>query len=294
MLPRELLRRVRRIEIATNRAVNTQLAGGYHSVFRGQGMSFEEVRPYAPGDDIRAIDWNVSARTGKPFIKVFSEERELTVWLLIDASASTRFASRGRLKSHVAAELAALIAFSAIKNNDRVGVMLFTDRVERMIPPRKGRSHVLRVIRDVLAWQAHGTRTNLAAALETIHRVSRRRAVVFVLSDFLDGNYDRALAIASKRNDVIPIVLTDPLDNRLPDVGLMLAEDPETGERAFIDTASPAVRAAFEKRASDHANRTRDLFRRLALDAVFTTGAEDHVAPLVALFQRRAKRLGAG
>ena len=290
MFPRELLKRVRQIEIATDRAVESALAGGYQSVFRGHGMAFEEVRAYAPGDDIRAIDWNVTARTGLPFIKLFREERELTVWLLVDASASTRFASTGRLKSETAAELAALAAFSAIKNNDRVGLIQFTDRVERFIPPKKGKKHVLRVIADVLTFKPEHHGTGIATALEFINRVTRRQAVVFLISDFFGADYEQPLRIAAKRHDVIPLVLTDPLDTALPDVGLALIEDPETGERFYLDTASAAVRAAFQRTAETAHGDRMTTFKRLSLDTATMAAGRDHVAPLIELFRRRARR----
>src|SRR5262245_5078195 len=232
MLTRELLKRIRKIEIVTERLVRDRMAGQYHSVFKGRGIAFSEVRHYMPGDDIRLIDWNVSARMNDVYIKLFTEEREMTVMLMCDMSASGRFGSRIQEKRELSAELAAVLAFSAIRNNDRVGLIIFTDEVEKFVPPKKGKKHVLRVISEILSFQPRRPRTDLGAALEFVGRVARRRAVGFLISDFLapTPSYERALRITAGRHDLIPVTITDPLEEGLPAIGLIELEDPETGE----------------------------------------------------------------
>ena len=296
--PRELLRRVRRIELATRRAVEDRLAGQYHSVFKGRGMAFSEVRAYAPGDEVRAIDWNVSARTGQLHVKRFVEERELTVVLLVDVSASARFGSRERTKAEVAAEVAALVAFSAVSNGDRVGLVLFTDRVERFVPPRKGRRHALRLVSEVLRFRPAARRTSVAAALEFLRRAVRRRTVAFLVSDFLEPAtgegvpFERALRIAARRHELVPIRLADRLETELPPAGLALLEDPETGRTVRVDLADRRVRARFAEAAAAEDERVRRAFARLEIDSVTVRAdAADHVAPLVAFFRVRARRL---
>lgn len=292
----DILKEAKRIEIATRRIVSAQLAGGYHSLFRGQGMSFAEVRPYAPGDDVRAIDWNVSARATEPYIKVFHEERELTVWLLVDVSKSVDFGTVDQFKSAKAARIAALLAFAAIANNDRVGLILFTGKVEKFIPPKKGRKHGLRVVSEILGYRPEGKGTSIESAFETVNNVSHRRAVVFVVSDFLDDGFEKGLRVASQRHDLIPIVLTDPRDMTLPDIGLVWFSDPETGEHYPVDTSSRAVREMFGLQANERRRGLREQFSRLSLDAVWAGSAdsEDHIAPLVHLFQRRARHSARG
>jgi len=270
MLPKDLVRRIRRIEIRTRRAVNNALAGQYHSVFKGRGMAFSEVRQYQPGDEIRTIDWNVTARMREPYVKVFTEERELTVMLLVDLSASGDFGTVEKSKAEVAAEIAALLAFSAIQNNDRVGLLLFTDRVEKFIPPKKGRTHVLRVISEILTFRPTGRGTDIAGALEYHQRLMRRSAVTFLVSDFLDTGFDTQIRLTARRHDLIPVVLTDPWEEALPALGLVVGEDAETGEPIFLDTLSPRVRAAFAARAKAAAEARAHAFRRLALDHVDT------------------------
>src|SRR5499426_903559 len=250
MLTREQLKAVRKIQIRTSHLVTDLFGGQYQSVFKGRGMEFAEVRLYQPGDDVRTIDWNVTARTGVPHVKRFMEERELTVMLLVDASASTRFGSVRQLKSTLAAELAAVLAFSAITNNDKVGLVMFTDRVELALPPRKGTHHVLRVIREILSARPTGRGTDLPGALEHLERVTSRRCVTFVVSDFLDRQWERALRIAARRHDVIAVVLDDPRERELPAVGLVELEEAETGERYVVDTGSATVRAAFAQTAA--------------------------------------------
>src|SRR6516164_3756364 len=256
MIPKELLAALRTIEIHTARLANEQLSGTYSSSFKGQGLAFREVRPYQPGDDVRAIDWNVSARMNDAFVKVFVEEREMTVMLLVDLSASERFGTRRAAKVRVASEVAALLAFSAIRNNDRVGLIVATDKVERIVPPKKGEKHVMRVVREILGFTPSaapgaprsdsatlGAATNLRAGLEALVRVSRRRSIAFVVSDFYDTGYERALALASAKHDVVPLVLADPRDQELPDVGLASFEDLESGRSIVVDTGDPRVRA---------------------------------------------------
>ncbi|MBI5066977.1 MAG: DUF58 domain-containing protein [Deltaproteobacteria bacterium] len=294
MLARDLVRRVRRIEISTRRAVQDALAGSYHSVFRGRGMEVAEIRAYQAGDDVRAIDWNATARLGHPFVKRFVEERELTVLVLCDLSASTAFGSGERAKGEVAAEIAALVAFSAVANGDRCGLALFTSEVERYVPPRKGKRHALRLVSEVLQHRPLHTGTDLAAALEFAARVQRRRAVVFVLSDFLGAPpslWEKALRVAARRHDVIPVVLSDRSERELPAAGLAWIEDPETGEVFEADLSSAATRRRLAASAQAEAAERSRLFARLSLDAAdLRADAADHVAPLLALFRARAGR----
>ena len=290
MLASELFKKAKKIEIATRRLVDEKLAGQYHSVFKGRGMEFAEVRLYQPGDEVRTIDWNVTARTGVPHVKRYAEERELTVMLLVDASASTRFGSVRQLKSALAAELGALFAFSAITNNDKVGLVMFTDRIELAVPPRKGTRHVLRVIREVLSLQPAGRGTDLAAALEHLEKVTKRRSVVFVLSDFLDAGAERALKIAARRHDVIAVVLDDPRERELPDVGLVELEEAETGERYVVDTSDPRVRKAFAESARV-ARTARDRWLHAAnVDAIVITTDRPYTEALLRFFRMRERR----
>ncbi|MEQ8276143.1 MAG: DUF58 domain-containing protein [Deltaproteobacteria bacterium] len=293
---RELLRTVRRIEIATRRAVNAELAGRYHSVFKGQGMAFSEVRPYAPGDDIRHIDWNVSARHQDQglFVKQFVEERELTVILLVDLSGSGDFGTKVKPKRRLLAELGATLAFSAIKNNDRVGLVLFTDEVELYLAPRKGKPHVLRVIREIVEARPKGRGTNIGEALAFLSRVMKRRAVVFLLSDFLDEGFDSPLKIAMARHDVVAARVKDPAEIELPDLGLLELVDAETGEVRLVDSSSKKVRDAFtarRRRALDDADRR---LRQLGCDVIDLSTDADYVAPLISFFRTRSARLRSG
>ena len=293
MLPSELLRRIRRIEIRTNRLVNETLAGSYHSVFKGLGMEFSEVREYTPGDDIRTIDWNVTSRMGHPFVKKFVEERELTVVLLVDASGSGVFGSETRLKREIATEIAALIAFSAIKNNDRVGLLVFTDRIEKFVPPRKGRSHVLRLIREVLAFEPQSKGTDITQALETLGKVVRKKAVVFLISDFMADGYARALKIANRRHDLIAVSIADRREEELPAMGLVVLEDAETGERILVDTSNPAVRRDFAAAAAEREDRRQRYLRTAQVDAVAvrTADNEPYDRPLMRFFAQRALKV---
>jgi uncharacterized protein (DUF58 family) len=293
VLPRELIRRIRKLEISTRKVVSELLAGQYHSVFKGRGMAFSEVRPYQPGDEIRVIDWNVTARMNDPYIKVFTEERELTVLLLVDVSGSFDFGSRRRLKSEIAAEVAAQIAFSAIANNDRVGLVLFSDRVEKVISPKKGRKHVLRVITEILTAAPSSRGTDLAVGLGSLTQLTKRRAVTFLISDFLAEGYERALRVAARRHDLVPVAISDPLEAAFPSLGLVELEDPETGTRHLVDTASPAVRGVFARAMQAARESRRKLFQRLELDTVELATAEDHGAALARFFRARARRMAA-
>lgn len=292
MVPREIVKKLRKIEIFTARMANDQLVGGYQSVFKGRGMAFLEVREYQPGDDVRFIDWNVSARMNNTYVKVFTEEREMTVMLLVDLSASQRFGSVTQPKGDTVAEVAALLAFSAIKNNDRVGLILFTDRVERFVPPKKGAGHVMRVVAEILNPKPRSRRTDLSSALDLLGHVTKRRAIAFVLSDFIASGYEHSLRVASRRHDVIPVQIADRREQELPDLGLVLAEDFETGELIEVDTSSPAVRAAYvDQIAKERANREQ-LFRRLRLDYLTVYTDQPYVKPIADLFRLRQKRRG--
>ena len=291
MIPREILKQVRRVEIATRGLVNDVFSGEYHSVFKGRGMNFAEVREYQHGDDIRAIDWNVTARTGAPFIKVFDEERELTVMLVVDVSASGDFGSRARMKGEVAVEICAVLAFSATTNNDKVGLIIFSDRIEKFVPPRKGRRHVLRVLRELLYFKPEGRGTDIAGALEYLARVVRRRAVVFVVSDFLGDEYEKALAVAGRRHDTVAIRMSDPRERQLPSVGYLELEDAETGEQLTVDVSDPAFRAAFDADVVEKLAARDKQFRKTHVDVVEITTDEPYADRLMRFFRKRAKRL---
>jgi len=288
--PREVIRRVRRLEIRTRRLVEESLAGSYHSVFRGRGMEFAEVREYVPGDDVRTIDWNVSARMGHPFVKKFTEERELSVMLVIDGSASGMFGTDRTTKRELAAEISALLAFSAIRNNDRVGLLLFTDRVERFLPPRKGREHGLRVLRELVTPSLAGRGTRIALALDYLQRVVRKRAVVFLVSDFQDDGYERVLRGVGRKHDVVAIAVSDPRESVLPAVGLLHVEDPETGEVGLIDSGSVAVRRAYADAARRAQETRRETLRRSRVDLLELSTGESYETPLVRFFHERARR----
>lgn len=290
MTPREVIRKVRRLEIRTRRIVDESLAGCYHSMFRGRGMEFAEVREYVPGDDVRTIDWNVSARMGHPFVKKFTEERELTVVLALDASGSEMFGTAPSTKMQMSAELAAMLAFSAIRNNDRVGLLLFTDRVERYLPPRKGREHALRVLREVLAVEPQGRGTRIAQALEYLQRVVSKRAVVFLISDFQDAEYERTLRVMAQRHDVVAIAVGDPREESLPEAGLIGVMDPETGAVGTIDAGSSAVRRAYAEFARGFRERLRTTVRRAGVDLLELSTGESYELPMVRFFKDRARR----
>jgi uncharacterized protein (DUF58 family) len=290
MISREQLRTVRKIQIRTSHLVSDLFAGQYQSVFKGRGMEFAEVRLYQPGDDVRTIDWNVTARTGVPHVKRFAEERELTVMLLVDASASTLFGSVRQTKQALAAELGALLAFSAITNNDKVGLVMFSDRIELALPPRKGNRHVLRVIRDILSLSPAGRGTDLAAALEHLRHVTKRRCVVFVISDFLTPGWKRALRIASRRHDVIAVALEDPRESEMPDVGLVELEEAETGERYVVDTSDARVRASLVREATQaRAERDRTL-RSADVDTIVVSTDRPYTQAILRFFRMRERR----
>ena len=290
------LHAVRRIEIATRRAVNAELAGRYHSVFKGRGMAFSEVRPYAPGDDVRHIDWNVSARHQEQglFVKQFIEERELTVMLLVDMSASGEFGTRGSRKRELLGKIGAMVAFSAIKNNDRVGLLTFTDRVELFIPPRKGTQHVLRVIRDIVEAEPEGLRTDIGEALAYLSRVLKRKAVCFVLSDWLDDDWERPLKLAMTRHDIVAVRVADPAEVELPDLGLLQLVDAETGQMQLVDSSSQRVREAYARLSRQRRDSTRRRMRQLGCDLVDLETGADFVTPLVEFFRTRSRRLRGG
>ncbi|NOK31823.1 DUF58 domain-containing protein [Corallococcus exercitus] len=293
MLPKDLIRRIRKLEIRTRKVVSDMLAGQYHSVFKGRGMAFSEVRQYQPGDEIRFIDWNVTARMNEAFIKVFTEERELTVMLLVDVSASNEFGSKDRTKAEVAAEVAAQIAFSAIANNDRVGLILFSDRVEKVVPPRKGRMHVLRLVSDILTFKPKGHGTDLSAGLTYLTQVSKRKAVTFLVSDFMATGYEKPLRLVGRKHDLVPVVIEDPLEQRFPSHGLVEMEDPETGERFVVDTSSTAVRGKFMRAMQAQRDERRKLFKKLELDHVELRAGDDHGKALANFFRARARRMAA-
>ena len=287
---RELLRRVRRIRLRTRQVVDAAFAGQYHAAFKGRGMEFEEVRPYLVGDDVRTIDWNVSARLGEPHVKLFREERELTVMLAVDLSGSLAFGTHGQFKRDLLAELAATVAFSAAMNNDKIGLLAFTDRVERFVPPRKGTKHVMRIVRELLALRPEGRGTAIGPALEELGRVLRQRSVVFVVSDFLDESWDRPMRMARRRHDVVPVVVQDPGERELPAMGLVEFTDAETGERRLVDTGRRSVRRRFAETAEARAAARDRLLRGMRLDPIEITTGEDFVAPLSASFRRRERR----
>lgn len=290
----ETMRQVRRVELRTRGLVTSRFSGEYHSVFKGQGMEFVEVREYLPGDDVRSIDWNVSARTGVTHVKKFVEERELTVLLAVDLSGSQRFGTRGRFKSELVAEVAATLAMSAVRNNDRVALLAFTDRVECFVPPRKGRRHVLRIVRDLLVLRPEGRGTEVAAALEHGARMLRARSIVFLISDFqdtsADAGFERALTAAAHRHDVVAVRVTDPADVELPDAGVVAVTDPETGETAVVHTGDRRVRTRFAAAVEEEREGVRALFRRLGVDTVELRTDAPWAAPLLAFFRRREGR----
>jgi uncharacterized protein (DUF58 family) len=291
MLSREVIRQIRRLQLQARRAVEDLLGGEYHSVFKGTGIAFEEVRAYQPGDDIRSIDWNVTARMGQPFIKRFIEERELTVMLAIDCSGSQQFGTRSQQKREVAAELAAVLAFSAISNNDRVGLVQFTDRIERFVPPRKGTRHVLRLIRDVLFYQPLHRGTSLREGLDFLNRVLHRRTIVFLLSDFLDHGFESSFKRTGRRHDLIAIRISDPREEEMPAVGLLELEDAETGQRLLLDTSSVAVRQAFARAAQGRREALLQLARQAHVDLIEVSTAGGHLDALIRFFRLRERRL---
>ena len=289
--PEEILKKIRGLEIKTRALVETAFAGDYHSVFKGRGMNFEDVREYQPGDEIRAIDWNVTARLGSPFVKKFTEERELTVMLIVDVSASGNFGSTSQSKRELAAEVACLLAFSAIRNNDKVGLLLFSDRLELFIPPKKGRSHTLRIIREILFFDPKGRGTDAAAALDHLNKIITRRAVVFLISDFQAPDFSRELAVTAKRHDLIAIRIQDERESILPPIGLITLEDAETGDQIEINAADSRVRAQFAQLAQSQLAETMRVLRRNRIDRIELRTGDEYLPALRSFFKQRERRL---
>lgn len=291
MIPKEILEKVRRIQIYTNRVVRDVFAGEYHSVFKGRGMEFEEVREYQIGDDVRCIDWNVTARMGHPYVKLFKEERELTVMILADVSASGSFGTVKQLKAELVAELCAVLAFSAITNNDNIGLILFTDRVERYFPAKKGITYVLRIIRELLYYRPEGKKTDIGCALEFLSKVTTRQTVAFLVSDFMASGYERPLTIAAKRHDLIAIEVSDPREEGLPPIGLVEFEDPESGEVLLADTRDLRIRDAFSRIMKRRSEERREFFRAHGVDCIRVSTDRPYVLPLMRFFKERQKRM---
>ncbi len=287
MIPKELFKKIRRIEIRTKGLVNNVFGGEYHSAFKGRGIEFSEVRPYQIGDDIRSIDWNVSARNGETYVKVFEEEREQTLLLLVDVSGSGDFGSRNKFKREIAAEICAVVAFSAIKNNDKVGMLLFSDQIEEFVPPKKGRRHVLRIIRDLFAHEPASRGTHLATALNHVLHVLHRRSIVIIVSDFFDAGFERPLRAVAKRHDTVAIRLQDPRETELPPIGLVQLTDAETGETVVLDTQNRHTRRAFSDFAAQHYEETSEMLRRLQIDSVTIRTDESHVEAMMRFFRQR-------
>lgn len=307
MIPKELFQKIKRIEITTSRLVSDIFAGQYHSVFKGQGIEFNEVKEYQPGDDVRTIDWNVTARTGKPHVKKFIEERELTVMIMVDVSLSCHFASVNMLKSQLAAEVAAILAFSAIRNNDKVGLIIFTDKIEKFIPPRKGVSHVLHVIREILYFEPEGRSTDIAGALEYLNKVTSRKTIAFLISDFFPSQKNshnalkgishlmeevlkKSLAIANKRHDVIAITLNDPREMQMPNCGLIALEDAETGQRVLIDSSNARLRKQYIEENEARLNERERFFRSVGMDYINISTDVPYTDAIVKFFIKRRKR----
>jgi uncharacterized protein (DUF58 family) len=286
----ELMKQVGKIKILTSHLIDEQLTGDYHSMFKGQGVEFDEVRPYVAGDDIRSIDWNVTARTGAPHVKRFSEERELTVIFLVDVSGSQVFGSKTRSKSELAAEITCLLALTAIRNQDKIGLMLFTDRIVKSIPPRKGRTSVMRLVREVLAADETREGTDITGALRFLNNVQKRKAVVFLVSDFQDTGYEKELRVTARRHDVIACPISDPCEFELPDVGLIEMQDPESGELLLVDTGSASVRKAFASRANEDHEKLMRFFKRTGIDTISLSTGRPYIDDVRALFRRRAKK----
>ncbi len=287
----ELLRKVTRIEISTRNIVNEVFSGEYHSVFKGRGMEFAEVREYQPGDDVRNIDWNVSARMGHPFIKMFEEERELTVMLLVDVSSSGSFGTTSQEKRELAAELSAVLAFSAIQNNDKVGLIIFSDQIEKFIPPRKGKTHVLRVIREILYYKPKDSTTDISKGLEFLNRVIKRKSTVFLISDFLSSGFEKALQIANKKHDIIALRVADPRELEMPDIGLIEFEDAETGQAILLDTGNRQFRSGFSKRSQTQSSALNRFFKSIGVDHIDIFTGQSYVRPITRFFRMRARRL---
>jgi uncharacterized protein (DUF58 family) len=290
MIPEELAKKIKILQITTRKVVNDVLAGEYGSVFRGRGMEFDEVREYMPGDEIRTIDWNVTARTGIPYVKRFVEERELTVIFLVDLSASGTFGSVNKLKNEVAAELCSLLAFSAVKNNDKVGLIVFTDQIEMFIPPKKGTQHVLRVIRELLNFKPRQASTDIVGALDYLGKVTKKKAVVFLVSDFQAEGFEKSMRVIARRHDLVAVTVVDPREVRLPNVGLVELEDAETGEIILVDTSSGSVRKNYERLGREQSARFRELFASMGVDQIEVKTDKDYVPSLVKFFKAREGR----
>lgn len=290
MISKEILQKVRKIEIRTKGKVNSLFGGEYQSAFKGRGMEFSEVREYNYGDDIRQIDWNVTARTGDPFIKQFEEEREQTLMLCVDISSSGIFGSKDQSKRELSIEICAVLAFSAIKNGDKVGLILFTDKIEKVIPPKKGRLHVLRLIREMLTVEPEGTGTDISEALAYVNRLLNRRAIVIMASDFQDDNYDRQLKITNRKHDLVNIFINDKFEDELPDLGLIPLKDAETGEEVLVDTSSKKVRQEYHKKRKIAKSKLRDQFLRMKIDMIELETNTSYIRPLMTFFQRRMHR----
>jgi uncharacterized protein (DUF58 family) len=290
MISEELAKKIRILQITTRKVVNDVLAGEYGSVFRGRGMEFDEVREYMPGDEIRTIDWNVTARTGAPYVKRFVEERELTVMFVVDLSASGEFGSVDKLKNEVAAEFCSLLAFSAVKNNDKVGLIVFTDQIEMYIPPKKGTQHVLRVIRELLNFKPRQASTDIEGALDFLGKVTKKRAVVFLVSDFQAEGFEKPMRVIGKRHDLVAVSIVDPREVSLPDVGLVELEDAETGEIVLVDTGSAGIRKSYERLGREQSERFRELFSSMGVDQIEVRTDRDYVPNLVRFFRTRERR----
>ena len=291
MIPKEIIQKVRHIEIRTRGLVNDLFGGEYHSVFKGKGMSFSEVREYQPGDDISLIDWNVTARSNAPYIKIFEEERELTVYLIVDMSRSGNFGTLQRFKNEIAVEIAAVLGFSAIKNNDKVGLILFSDGIEKYVVPKKGKSHVLRVIRELLYNRPKGRGTSIQNALDFLMKVAKRRSVVFLISDYMDKGYWKSLKIANRKHDLIGIQISDVAEYNIPDLGLLKVHDPETNEQFWIDTSSKEERLLFKKEQEEKWIKFNNECDRIKFDLIQISTTVDYVDPLMNYFKRREKRV---
>ncbi|KKQ79543.1 MAG: hypothetical protein UT02_C0032G0005 [Parcubacteria group bacterium GW2011_GWC2_38_7] len=290
MLPSEILKKIKNIHIKTKHLVNAAMAGEYESVFRGRGMEFEEVREYQPGDEIRSIDWNVTARMGTPFVKKYKEERELTVMLVVDVSFSGRFGTVNCFKNELAAELAAILAYLAIRNNDKVGLLLFTDRVEKFLPPKKGRSYVWRVIKEVLSYEPKNKDTNIGVALDFLNKVLDRKAICFLISDFLTSGYEKSLRLTGKKHDLISVTISDPKETALPEIGIMEMEDAETGENILIDTADYSFRKGFDLVVKNEIAQRSSLFRSINIDTINIRTDSSYIFPIMKFFRTREKR----
>ncbi|MGD0573738.1 MAG: DUF58 domain-containing protein [Sedimentisphaerales bacterium] len=290
MISQELIKKVRQIQIYTSRAVNASFAGQYESVFKGRGMQFEDVREYMPGDDIRAIDWNVTARTGKPYIKRFVEEREMTVIFAVDLSASGRFGTLDKTKNQLAAEFCAVLAFAAAKNNDKVGLLIFTDQIELFIPPKKGSSHILRLIRELLYFQTPKKQTNIPLALDYLAMVVRKRAVVFVVSDFIQADFKKSLSLLNKRHDCVAVPVSDPAELALPKAGIIEFTDAETGEIITIDTSNRGFRSQYESASAERVGQLRKLLRSINVDCIGISTGKPYINDLIQFFHQRHRR----